>query len=88
MQVWPTSETAAKFLKHPRGQVGFRSANDPAEWPDDSYTARRLRDGDISLTQPVALNPPITFGSAAPTSAVEGVAPNQSLKLTPGAAKK
>lgn len=50
MQVWPKNDEMRKLLRHPSG-VGFRSEG-PAEWPHDTFTARRLDDGDITTEEP------------------------------------
>ena len=55
MQVWPKNDAMRKVLRHVNG-TGFR-AEGPAEWPDDSFTARRVRDGDVSLTEVAAAKP-------------------------------
>jgi len=39
-----------RFRWHPLGTL-FDSSG-MAEWPDDAFTARRLRDGDITLEAP------------------------------------
>ncbi|HEY7420184.1 MAG TPA: hypothetical protein VH593_33715, partial [Ktedonobacteraceae bacterium] len=46
------NEAVLKFLKHPVNKVGFRDMNTPVVWPDDSFTARRIRDGDVSADAP------------------------------------
>jgi hypothetical protein len=38
-----------RVLKHPRAG-GFRSTGS-VEWPRDSFTANRLRDGDVKLVE-------------------------------------
>ena len=47
MKVYPKDDKIRGFLKHPSG-VGFKEYG-PANWPKDSFTMRRLRDGDIVL---------------------------------------
>ena len=37
-------------LKHPGSTVGFR-ATGGAEWPNDRFTQRRLRDGSVKLEE-------------------------------------
>jgi hypothetical protein len=49
MQVVPKNDEMRKLLKHPSG-VGFREKG-PANWPNDSFTARRVRDGDITIVK-------------------------------------
>jgi hypothetical protein len=50
MQVWPKNDIIRKVIFHPSG-VRFR-ADGPSDWPDDSYTARRIRDGDVTTSEP------------------------------------
>jgi hypothetical protein len=42
-----TADDMRELLKHPRAG-GFR-AEGPIEWPNDSFTQRRLREGSIKL---------------------------------------
>jgi hypothetical protein len=49
MQVLPKNDEVRKLLKHPVAK-GFR-AEGPSEWPDDSFTARRIADGDITVVE-------------------------------------
>lgn len=57
VNVFPTSETIRRDLFHPSaGGIGFGNNPDGTPWPDDQFTARRLRDGDISL-EPTNLAP-------------------------------
>ena len=44
MKVWPKNDEMRKILKH--GAVGFPEEG-PAEWPDDTFTHRRIMDGDV-----------------------------------------
>jgi hypothetical protein len=54
MMVWPKDENIRRLIYHPAGS-GIRFRKDgPADWPDDSYTARRIRDGDVTTTDPGA----------------------------------
>lgn len=50
MQVWPKNDTMRKILKHANG-TKFHDEG-PIDWPDDSFTARRVRDGDVLLEAP------------------------------------
>jgi hypothetical protein len=47
VKVTPKDDTMRRLLQHPRAG-GFRK-DGSAEWPDDRFTKRRLRDGDIEL---------------------------------------
>jgi hypothetical protein len=47
VRVLPKNDDMRRILKHPRG-MRFRSTGS-VEWPDDSFTQRRLADGDITI---------------------------------------
>jgi hypothetical protein len=44
-----TADDMRKLLKHPKAG-GFRADGD-IEWPDDTFTNRRLREGSIKLSE-------------------------------------
>jgi hypothetical protein len=46
-RVYAANEQMVKYLKHPTNKVGFRDMSTPANWPDDTFTKRRIRDGDV-----------------------------------------
>jgi hypothetical protein len=49
VRVVPTNENLRKYLKHPtRG--GFL-AEGSAEWPNDQFTRRRIKEGDITIEE-------------------------------------
>jgi hypothetical protein len=50
VRVFAKDEKLAKVLKHPMG--GRFGEDGSAMWPRDSYTMRRLRDGDITTEDP------------------------------------
>lgn len=50
MRVWPKDETARKLIKHPTAGA-FREIGG-ADWPDDAFTFRRVRDGDLLTKAP------------------------------------
>ncbi len=50
MKVWPTNTDARKHLRHPTG--GAFRAEGHMDWPDDSFTARRIADGDVTVVDP------------------------------------
>jgi hypothetical protein len=58
MQVWPKNELMRKHLKHANG-TGFRETG-PADWPDDSFTHRRVTDGDVVTSEPKEAKKPVT----------------------------
>jgi hypothetical protein len=45
MQVFPKNDDVRRVLAHPI--AGKFRAEGPAEWPDDTFTSRRIKDGDI-----------------------------------------
>lgn len=51
VKVKARDEMIAKHIYHPRGMFRFDDEG-VATWPDDQFTARRLRDGDITLVEP------------------------------------
>jgi len=51
-KVLPKDDAMRKLLKHPIG--GAFPEEGPANWPDDQFTTRRLRDGDVTLAEPKA----------------------------------
>lgn len=50
MKVWPRDDDVKNVLYHPTGGP-FRE-DGTADWPDDTYTHRRISDGDITATDP------------------------------------
>jgi hypothetical protein len=44
-----TAEQMRRLLKHPRAG-GFRSEG-PIEWPNDTFTQRRLKEGSVKLVE-------------------------------------
>ena len=54
VQVWAKNAAMAALLTHPLTKVGFTDPSLPANWPDDQFTARRIRDGDVTTTDPNA----------------------------------
>jgi hypothetical protein len=47
VRVYAKNDVLAKALKHPISKIGFRDTNTAANWPDDAFTKRRIRDGDV-----------------------------------------
>jgi hypothetical protein len=68
MKVWPASDELRKVLRHPVGGA-FRDSGS-GDWPDDTYTYRRLREGSILLVDPFASAPSPTPTIVAPTPVV------------------
>ena len=56
IRVEPKNEDIRRVLKHPRGMIGFRSEGS-IEWPNDTFTHRRIRDGDVIVVKPKAAAP-------------------------------
>ena len=52
MKVWPKNEAMRKVLKH--GVIAFPE-DGPADWPDDTFTHRRIMDGDVTAEDPVVV---------------------------------
>jgi len=52
MKVWPRDDNMRKFLFHPVTKIRFpKEGGGPAEWPDDQFTRRRIRDGDVTIEE-------------------------------------
>jgi len=49
MKVYPKSDDIRQRIAHPTAGP-FRESG-PAEWPLDSWTARRIRDGDVTTEE-------------------------------------
>jgi hypothetical protein len=59
MRVWAANEDMVKLLKHPISKVGFVDLNTGVNWPQDTFTTRRIRDGDVKTSAPEqAAQPP------------------------------
>jgi hypothetical protein len=51
-RVKAANEAMAKYLKHPITKIGFSGdMGMTVNWPDDSFTNRRIRDGDVTLVE-------------------------------------
>ena len=48
LRVVPRNDAMLRLLRHPKAGK-FRSTGAAMEWPDDKFTRKRLRDGDIKL---------------------------------------
>lgn len=46
MKLMPRDDKMRKALRHP--SAGAFPASGPAYWPEDAFTTRRLRDGDVT----------------------------------------
>jgi hypothetical protein len=47
MKVQAKDATIQQLIKHPNGKA-FKD-DGTAEWPDDQFTKRRIRDGDVTV---------------------------------------
>jgi hypothetical protein len=56
MKVYSLKPNVTKAIFHPTGRIRF-DANGVADWPDDQFTRRRVRDGDISVRPPEKQQP-------------------------------
>lgn len=70
MEVWPKNDELRKLLKHPQQKVGFQQTGS-AEWPDDTFTYRRIQDGDVVLKDPKAVEKKTTDFKTAETKPFE-----------------
>ena len=54
VKVWAANEALQDVMRHPSG-VRFRdSLDEPVEWPNDSFTQRRIADGSVSTEGPAS----------------------------------
>lgn len=51
VRVLPTSDLIRKYLKHQPSRIGWLKEGS-VEWPLDTFTRNRLRDGDITIEAP------------------------------------
>jgi hypothetical protein len=56
MKVLPKNDDLRRVLAHPN--AGKFRAEGSADWPDDSFTNRRIKDGDITKEEVEAKQPP------------------------------
>jgi hypothetical protein len=49
MRVFAANEAMVKYLKHPISKIGFVDMAIGVNWPNDSFTIRRIRDGDVTV---------------------------------------
>jgi hypothetical protein len=64
MKVMPKNDAMRKMLKHPSGGgIAFRDEG-PVDWPDDSFTHRRIVDGDVLVYEEPA--PALVVAQAEP----------------------
>jgi hypothetical protein len=57
VRVTPTSEEKRNALQRLPDRIGFR-AEGSVEWPDDQFTKRRVRDGDVTVEERKSELPP------------------------------
>jgi len=69
MIVWPKNDEMRKVLVHPSGNIAFREEG-PADWPDDSFTHRRIEDGDVTIKE-VHVDPVMKKATPAPSETKE-----------------
>jgi len=58
MLVWPKDDNIRKILKHPGNAVVPFREEGPADWPDDTFTYRRIQEGDLLVNDPNAHSAP------------------------------
>lgn len=62
IRVEPANEDMRRLLKHP--QAGRFRSEGSLEWPDDTFTHRRLRDGDVKRVDQAEEKKPSSKGTA------------------------
>lgn len=50
VRVKPLTE-AGKIMRHPLSNSVFADEHGTASWPNDQFTQRRIRDGDVELVK-------------------------------------
>jgi hypothetical protein len=76
IRVWPANESVRKVIFHPAGKIRFaETLEESVEWPYDTFTRRRIADGDILLEGPGQ--------QEAPAEAPKFAAPKASKKTAP-----
>ena len=51
VRVTPAKESLRKILKHPGASTGSFRSTGSVEWPLDTFTRRRIRDGDVTVEE-------------------------------------
>lgn len=54
VKVLPKNDELRKVLRHPSDNVAFPASDAEKnwlDWPDDSFTHRRLTDGDVTIVE-------------------------------------
>jgi hypothetical protein len=68
LRVRPLNDRARTFVRHYPTGIGFTDEVNGTPWPDDAFTHRRIRDGDIAVVvtpEPSTTYP--SFGDSAPS---------------------
>jgi len=52
LKVWPKNDEIRKLIFHPSSGGIYFHEEGPIDWPNDSFTARRVADGDVLLEEP------------------------------------
>jgi hypothetical protein len=58
IQVWAATEELRSVLRHPSGTKFRGDLSTPADWPHDSFTHRRIRDGSVVTGGPASPRQP------------------------------
>lgn len=65
VRVVPATDALRSVLRHPSGNIGFRPEGS-IEWPLDSFTKKRIREGAVSIEQQQAQSQPQSRPQARP----------------------
>jgi len=57
IRVWPATEDIRKHLRHSSGVRFPETLAESVEWPNDTFTYRRIQDGDVLTEAPAASRP-------------------------------
>ena len=51
VRVLPRDEDIRRVMRHGVTRVGFPTSGGSAEWPNDTFTKRRIKDGDVTVEE-------------------------------------
>ena len=54
VRVRPLNDRARQFIRHYPENTGFNDDVNGTPWPNDAFTQRRIRDGDIEVVEEAA----------------------------------
>ena len=64
VRVLPKNDDIRRVMRHGVTRVGFPSSGGSVEWPNDTFTKRRIKDGDVTIEEAAPRN-----GASGPSGA-------------------